>query len=215
MVAAPTRVGPVDSPAPSPHAEYDRWIARRERWGAWWRRFGQIAFCVFGGIMAVAFAALLVASLIDLGQPRIWGTFTQTGCEDAGRRGCRPYGTWVSDDRTTTLPDVYLDGWTDGSGPVRASYQPTALLGDDIVHVPLFSGTMPLLVGGILLWWVGYILYKAASFGDIRLPRGWVGGRGPARPQGALGIRGSFRRQYRQSLERGTHGESSADREAP
>lgn len=90
----------MDSPAPSPHAEYDRWIARRERWGAWWRRFGQIAFYVVGGILAIAFAALLVASLIDLGQPRIWGTFTQAGCEERFRGGCRPYGTWVSDDGT-------------------------------------------------------------------------------------------------------------------
>ncbi|MGZ2801078.1 hypothetical protein AAER16_20485, partial [Pseudomonas aeruginosa] len=61
----------MDSPAPSPHAEYDRWIARHERWGAWVRRFGQIAFYVFGGIMTIAFAALLLVSVIDAGQPRI------------------------------------------------------------------------------------------------------------------------------------------------
>lgn len=203
----------MDSPAPSPHAEYDRWIARRERWGAWVRRFGQIAFYVFGGIMTIAFAALLLVSVIDAGQPRIWGTFTQTGCEETGLRGCRPYGTWVSDDRTIVLHDVDLDGWTDDFGMARASYQPTALLGHDMVHVPFLSGIGPWLLGGILIWWVGYILYKAASFRDIPVPRRWLGVRGrSSRRQGALGIRGSFRRQYRQSLERGT---SSADGEAP
>lgn len=206
----------MDSPAPSPHAEYDRWIARRERWGAWWRRFGQIAFYVVGGILAIAFVALLVASLIDLGQPRIWGTFTQTGCEERFRGGCRPYGTWVSDDRTIVEPRVYLNGGTDDFGRARAAFQPTALLGDDVVNVPLFVGAIPVLIGALSIGWVGYILYKAGSWGDLPRPRSrWLGGPGPARPQGALGIRGSFRRQYRQSLERDPRGASSTDSAAP
>lgn len=206
----------MDSPAPSPHAEYDRWIARRERWGAWWRRFGQIAFYVVGGILAIAFAALLVASLIDLGQPRIWGTFTQAGCEERFRGGCRPYGTWVSDDGTIVLHDVDLDGGTDESGTARASYQPTALLGHDVVHVPLLSGIGPWLIGGTLIGWVGYILHKAGSWGDLPRPRSRrLGGPGPRRRQGSLGIRGSFRRQYRQSLEHDPRGDASTDGEAP
>lgn len=200
------------TPPPSPHAEYDRWIERRERWGAWWRRFGQIAFYVVGGILAMAFAALLVASLIDSAQPRIWGTFTQTGCEERFRGGCRPFGTWVSDDETIVLHDVYLDGWTDESGTARAGYQPTALVGSDIVRVPFLSGFGPWLIGGILVWSVGYALYKAASWGDLPRPGSrWLDARGPARPQGALGTRGSLRRQYRRSLERGQSETADAD----
>jgi hypothetical protein len=197
----------VDSPSTSPHAEYDRWIAGRERRGSRWRRLGQIAFYVVGGILAVVLAALLTANIIDLGQPRIWGTFTQTGCEERPRYGCRPFGTWVSDDGSLHEQRVYLNGWTDDRGQTRASFQPTALIGDDVVNVPVLTGVWPWINGPLMVWWVGYVLYKAAGWGDIPLPPGRRRRDDPDRRQGALGIRGSFRRQYRQSLARGTRDE--------
>ncbi|BAJ74013.1 FOG: Ankyrin repeat [Microbacterium testaceum StLB037] len=180
-------------------------MGRQRRWGVWWRRFGQIVFYVVAGVLTVAIAALLVASLIDLGQPRVWGTFTQMGCEDRPRAGCRPFGTWISDDGAIIEQHVYLNGWTDSTGRTRAGFQPTALLGDNVVNVPVLTGGMPVLLSIMLVWWTAVVLRRAASWGDIVLPRSrWLGGRGgPARRQGALGIRGSFRRQHRRALERG------------
>lgn len=189
-----------------PHAAYDRFMTRQSRWAAWWRRFGQIAFYVLGGVLAVTFAVLLVVGVIDLGQPKIWGTFTQTDCEPRPRGGCRPIGTWVSDDRDVVRHEVYLDGWAEGSGTVRASYQPTAILGGesaDIVHTAMFTGAGPWITGAALLCWVGYVLYKAASWGDIPVPRSrrrGARGRSHARRTGSA-TGASLRREYRRSLD--------------
>ncbi|WP_301114419.1 hypothetical protein [Microbacterium sp.] len=197
-----------ETPAPSPHAAYDRHMARQRRWGAWWRRFGQIVSYIVGGGLAVVLAALLIASVIDLGQPRIWGTFTQTDCEPRPRGGCRPVGTWVSDDEAIVKHDVYLDGWTDETGTTRASYQPTAIISDEsnnIVHTPGLTGVGPWLTGAALLCFVGHMLFKAASWGDITLPRSrrpHARGQSATRPAGSV-TRGSLRRRYRRSLERG------------
>ena len=194
------------TPVPPPHAAYDRFMERQRRWGARWRRFGQIVFYVVTGVLAVALAALLIASLIDLGRPRIWGTFTQVGCEERRRAGCRPFGTWISDDGTIVEQHVYLNGWTDSTGRTRAAFRPGALLGENVVDVPVLTGAMPVLLIVVLVWLLVVALRRAASWGDIVLPRSrWLGGRGgPTRRQGALGIRGSFRRQYRHSLKRWT-----------
>ncbi|KTS00676.1 hypothetical protein NS283_17100 [Microbacterium testaceum] len=198
---ATARVAFVPTPAPHPHAAYDRFLERWQRRGARWLRFGQIAFYVVAGALTVAITAILIASLIDLGQPRVWGTFTQQGCEQRPRGGCRPFGSWISDDGTIVQRHVYLNGWTDGTGRTRAAFQPTALLGDDVVNVPVLTGAAPVLMSILLVWWVAVAVRKAAAWGDIALPRTrWLGG--APRRQGVLGIRGSFRRQYRRSLER-------------
>lgn len=160
-------------PTPTnPHAEYDRYMARSRRRGTWWRRFGQIAGYIIGGALAVVLALITVVGVIDLGQPRIWGTFHQTDCEPKARGGCRPLGIWVSDDGATVKRDVYLDGWTDDDGAVRASYQPTAVISDEsnnIVHAEGMTGLGPVISGALLVGWVGYMLFKAVSWGDIRL----------------------------------------------
>jgi len=195
-----------------PHAAYDRDMARRERWTAWWRRLGQITAYVIGVVLAAALAVILVVSIIDLGQPRIWGTFTQTDCETRPRGGCRPLGVWVSDDRAIVVRDVYLNGWIDDNGTTRASYQPVTLLSgesNDIVDTPLFTGAGPWITGAVLPWWVGYMLYKAASWGDIRLPS-TRGDRARRRPRTGPNGRASLRRDYRRSLERSTEAQSAA-----
>ncbi|MEV7756411.1 hypothetical protein AB0O16_01635 [Microbacterium sp. NPDC089180] len=151
----------------------------------------------FGGLLAAVLLLLLIATVIDLGQPRMWGTFTQTDCEQRPRGGCRPIGMWVSDDGRTILHDVFLDGWPGDGGITRASYQPTALLGTDVVHVPTLSGIGPWVIGGFLLWWVGYVLVKAAAWGDLTVPRSWVLP-GRRRPRGPAGV--SPRRAYREAL---------------
>ena len=194
------------TPSPHPHAAYDRFMERQRRAGERWRRFGQIVFSLVAGVLAVAIAAILIASLIDLGQPRVSGTFTQVGCEERPRGGCRPFGTWISDDGTIVEHHVYLNGWTDSTGRARSTFQPGALLGENVVDVPGLTGAMPMLLSVVLVWLLVIALRRAASWGDIALPRSrWLGGRGgTVRRQGALGIRGSFRRQYRHSLERET-----------
>lgn len=204
LIVAPTVTG-VD-----PHAAYDRDMARRKRWAGWWRRLGQVTAYVIGLVLAVALAVLLVVSVIDLGKPRIWGTFTETGCETRPRGGCRPLGVWVSDDRAIVVRDVYLNGWTEEDGTTRASYQPVTLLSgesNDVVDTPLFTGAGPWVIGVMLLWWVGYMLYKAASWGDIRLPP-TLGHLVRRRSQTG---RASLRRDYRRSLESSTTAQSAAD----
>lgn len=125
-------------------------MSRQRRSGAW-RRRGQIAFYVAGGLLTIALAAFLIASLIDLGRPLSWRTFTQTDCTPQLRGGRRPTGIWISDDRATILHDVDLDGWTDDTGSARAAHRPTALLGNGIVHVPLFSAVGPWVTGVFLI----------------------------------------------------------------
>lgn len=172
--SAPARVASVtESRAPSPHAAYDRYTERQRRWGVWWRRFGQLAFYVIGSGLSLVLAVLFVAGVLDLGQTRIWGTFTQTDREPRPRGGCRPVGTWVSDDGNIVKRDIYLDGWADGTGTTPASYQPTAVISDEsnnIVHAPMWTGGGAWLTGLVLLGWVGYVLFKAASWGDITVP---------------------------------------------
>lgn len=143
----------------------------RQRRSGTWRRRGHIAFYVAGGLLTIALAAFLIVSLIDLGKPLSWGTFTQTDCTPQLRGGCRPTGMWISDDRAAILHDVALDGWTDDTGSARAAYRPTALLGDGIVHVAALSTAGPWVTGVFLIGWVGYMLYRAASWGDLALPR--------------------------------------------
>ncbi|WZH37672.1 MAG: hypothetical protein PIR02_03170 [Microbacterium enclense] len=178
------------------------------RWSAWGSRAGRIAISIALSALAVALTALLIASLIDLGQPQIWGTFTQTGCEKRPRGGCRPYGTWVSDDDLIVKEHVYLNGGTDGFGRARAAFRPNALLGSDVVDVAAVTGAMPLLIGVALAGCLVSLQRAAASWEYLRLKHGPRMRRRHPRRQGALGIRGSFRRQYRSSLMR----ESSDDR---
>jgi len=177
-------------------------MPRRRRWGAW-RRWGQIAFYVVGGLLTIALVAILIASVIDVGKPLIWGTFTQTDCTPQLRGACRPVGIWVSDDRTIVLHDVDLNGWTDDTGIAPAAYRPTALLGSDMVHAPAFSAAGPWATGVFLIGWVAYMLYKAGRWGDLSLPRRrrLRTRRETERRRRAPDAAGSLRREYRRSLD--------------
>ncbi|MBN9194645.1 MAG: hypothetical protein J0I44_00975 [Microbacterium sp.] len=167
--------------ASSPHAAYDRYVARQERRVGWWVRAGHIAAYVTFGLLSIAAAALLIATIIDLHQPRVWGTFTMQSCEQTARHGCRPLGVWRSDDGAIVKHDIYLDGGVGPDGTSRASYQPEGIINDDsnnVVHVPAFSAAGPLVAGGLLFGTVGYILYKAWTWGHIPIRRR-VQGRSP------------------------------------
>ncbi|WP_144782971.1 hypothetical protein [Microbacterium sp. BH-3-3-3] len=140
-------------------------------------------------LTTVALVLLLAASIADPGQPLIWGTFTETGCEPRPRGGCRPVGTWTSDDGSLVQYDVYLDGWMDENGTTRASYQPTAILGgESIVHTPALTGAGPWIIGALLPWWVGRMFWADARSALVRRRRG-------------RGTRISPRWDYRRSLD--------------
>ena len=161
--------------------------------GAWWGAVGRIIFYLVAAAIGAGLASLTVASIVDLGQPRQWGTFTETDCEPTLRGGCRSIGTWVSDDKTLFKHDVYLDGRPDEGGSARASYQPDAILSDEsnnIVHAAGLTGMGPWVSGAVLIGWGGYVLYKAMSWGDIRT----------ASRQRRRHTGGSLRREYRESL---------------
>ena len=182
-----------ETSAESPHAGYDRYMLQQRRIGRWWRAGGRVLFYLVAAAMTLMLACLTVASIADLAQPRQWGTFTQTDCEPRPRGGCREVGTWIGDDGTLIKRDVYLDGWTEEGGSTRASYQPDAIISDEsnnIVHTAGLTGIGPWIVGAILIWWVGYALYKAVSWGHVRIPSR------RRRPH----IRHSPRREHRESL---------------
>lgn len=111
-------------PASSPHYAYDQYWARHNRRISVLRSVGHVLGYVVGLSLAVALAALFVASVIDVAQPKVWGTFTERDCEPQPRGTCRPIGSWVSDDGSMTKRDVYLDGWADAGGTTPASYRP-------------------------------------------------------------------------------------------
>lgn len=189
--------------APDPHSAYDRRMARQRRWEERLRRLGRIVFYLIALVLTVGIAVLLVVAVIDLRQPRIWGTFTQTDCEPRPRGGCRPVGTWVSDDGGIIKGDIYLDGWTDGAGITRASYQPDAIISDEsnnVVHASELTGAGPWTMGLFLIGWVGYVLYQAAAWGDVPMLS-----RRRHRPVSSAAeplTRGSLRRNRRRSRAR-------------
>lgn len=183
------------TPASSPHAAYDRYIARMERWGDWWRGFGRVLTAIVLGALGVVLVVLLVVSALDLRQTVIWGTFTQTDCEPRPRGSCRAIGTWVSDDGTVVRRGVALDGWPDDDGTSRAGYQPAAILGGesaDIVHAPLFMGAAPSIIGAVLLWGLCHVLGA-----DVRS----MLTRARRRSRAGSPARASLRRDYRRSLQ--------------
>ena len=158
----------------SPHDEYDKWVKRQACRSEMLGRIGQILFYVFSTLITAAFALFLFANAVDLREPRIWGTFTQEDCEPKPRGGCRPIGTWVSDDGSIVKRDVYLDGGTGPTGTTPASYQPTGIINDEtnnIVHVPLLAGAGVWLCVALLLGWVAYTLYKAYEWGHLVVTR--------------------------------------------
>lgn len=184
----------------SPHAEYDRNVARSERRAAWWRRAGRITFYILGVVLALLLAGITAAGTIDLGQPRYWGTFTQTDCEPRTKGGCRSIGVWISDDRTIVKTDVYLDTWPNDDGTTRASYQPTALISgeaNNVVQAEATTGFAPLVTGIAFIVWVIIVLGYAALWGDIEIAEPQRRRRPSPRNSDARGL---DRRQYRDYL---------------
>ena len=61
---------------------------------------------------------------LDRAEPSTWGTFTEERCV-AERRGCQSFGWWVSDDGSSRMDDVVLDGAPGPDGTVPAFFRPT------------------------------------------------------------------------------------------
>jgi hypothetical protein len=135
------------------------------------RRVGRILFAIVGGAIAAIMLFLVVASWIDLGRPRAWGTFTQSGCEQTPRGACRPVGTWVSDDAQLVVGGVYLDGLLGASGTARAAYQTSGIINgedSDIVHTPLTTYGAPWLCGVLFVGWTAYVLHRTRGWDAVR-----------------------------------------------
>ncbi|MCU1439048.1 MAG: hypothetical protein JWP85_45 [Rhodoglobus sp.] len=119
-------------------------------------------FVVMGGVALIG-VGIGIAGIIDANQPTYWGTFTEESCVEGGRFGCRSVGTWVSDDGTIRLEDVYLDGKPDSDGTVDARYQPSGVdndADDNIVHTftgvalePLVPWILTALAAGSIFWY--------------------------------------------------------------
>ena len=110
-----------------------------------------------------------VASIVDTGAPRTWGSYTEVSCEGGTiRHGCQSRGTWVSDDGRDRLDDVGLDGSVSDEGTTRAYATPDALLGgDDVVHDGAWTWVGWVLPAGLLVALVLGVLRRAEAFGDL------------------------------------------------
>lgn len=107
------------------------------------KRKGRAVFVVVMAAVFMVCAAVGIANAKDAidGQPVIWGTYTQVECR-TDLKGCRSYGTWVSDDGTIVKTGIQLDGSPGSDGTVRASYKPAGLMNDEdnnIVHEEAWS----------------------------------------------------------------------------
>ncbi len=120
--------------------------------------------------LLAALVALTIVSTADLRQPVYWGTFTESDCEPKSRGGCRSIGIWVSDDQTIVKEQIYLDGWVEADGTVRAAYRPTGIISDEsnnIVHTALWIGAGPwvcLFAMGVLIF---RVLAQASDLGAL------------------------------------------------
>lgn len=109
-------------------------------------RVGRVLFFALWAVVIAAGATLGIIGVLDADEPVRWGTFTEERCEQGGRYGCRSIGTWVSDDGSIRLDDVYLDGTPTTDGTAAASYQPTGIVNDadnNIVHTRVGTSLEP------------------------------------------------------------------------
>ncbi|WP_460003819.1 hypothetical protein [Microbacterium xylanilyticum] len=88
----------------------------------------------FLGLVFLLCAAWGIGEAVDASRPVQWGTFTQLSCEST-KSGCRPIGSWTSDDGSRKLDGVVLAGSTGPVEMARAGYRDgaTAMAGDRIV----------------------------------------------------------------------------------
>ena len=77
---------------------------------------------VFLGLVFLLCAAWGIGVAVDASRPVQWGTFTQSSCEST-KSGCRPIGSWTSDDGSRTLDGVVLAGSTGPVETARAGYR--------------------------------------------------------------------------------------------
>lgn len=132
----------------------------------WWahvwsraRLLGRVLFFVLMGVAVVMGIYIGIAGLVDASEPTYWGTFTQKSCVEGGRYGCRSVGTWVSDDGSIRLKNVYLDGKPGGDGTVNAQYQPKGVNNDadaNIVHTSTGVALKPIVPWALIGMGLGF-----------------------------------------------------------
>ena len=78
-----------------------------------------------------------VASIVDTGAPRTWGSYTEVSCEGGTiRHGCQSRGTWVSDDGRDRLEVGAKISGDELEALARASAAVARAVGDrEIVNV--------------------------------------------------------------------------------
>jgi len=75
-------------------------------------------------VLTIVVAVFATTMMLDRTEPSTWGTFTQERCVE-NRGGCQSIGRWVSDDGSSRLHGVVLDGAPGSDGTVSAFFRPT------------------------------------------------------------------------------------------
>lgn len=131
------------------------------------------------GIVFLISLSFGIGAAVDAALPVQWGTFMQSSCEST-KSGCRPIGSWTSDDGSRTLDDVALVGSIGPDGTARAGYRggSTATAGDRVLvrtedgfsgalWMP-WAGCVLALLLAILLTWI----YRGKRVDPRALPLG-------------------------------------------
>jgi hypothetical protein len=134
-------------------------------------------------VLAVA-VVLGIGGVLSANDTVLWGTYTERDCEPKPRGGCRSIGVWISDDSSVRKEGIYLDGFTDTDGTVRAAYRPSGFNNDDennIVHVETFA----------FAWiWAPWVLAATISGVIVYYLRKWR--LLPRRPRTSAATRGAL-----------------------
>ncbi|RLP76398.1 hypothetical protein D9V32_05885 [Mycetocola tolaasinivorans] len=148
-------------------------------------RVGQIAghsiFFLVMGVVTLVAVVLGIGGIVSAQEPQLWGTFTQTSQEcmkAVPESRCSNFGNWVSDDGSTTLTDVRLDGTVNEGGTARTSYRPGGFNNDEdnnIVHVEWTSSGFIWFPWILVILSVGSCLYYAKKWKRRTRPTGKIG----------------------------------------
>ncbi|HEY4269236.1 MAG TPA: hypothetical protein VGM94_13695 [Galbitalea sp.] len=127
---------------------------------------GNIAYCVFFGLLFIVSLLLGISSAFSATQRSYSGTFTQHSCESGYRGRCESVGTWVSDNGSMVKKNVQLDGDVNSDGTAPATYTPKDFNNDaenNIVHTSTWAPARFWLPWALVLLFGGLILVRARA----------------------------------------------------